>query len=99
MTPAGVEARSRVIADRLRAGLLDLDAPLVSSANPAFASSVIIVRTPRENARTLVGNVFDDGGIQGAAVGGLRLSPHVYNTEAHVDRAIAAVKKHRNLLA
>ena len=67
--------------------------------NPAFASSVIILSAPRENAAKLVNQVYEDAGVQTAPVGGLRLSPHVYNTEAHVDRAIAAVKKHRNLLA
>ena len=99
MTPAGVEARSTEIADRLRAGLQDLDVPFVSTANPAFTSSVIIMRAPRENASRLVSNVYDEAGVQGAAVGGLRLSPHIYNPHDHVDRAIAAVRKHRDLFA
>ena len=99
MTPAGIQARSKEIADRLRAGLQDLDVPFVSTANPAFTSSIIIMRAPSDSARQLVARVYDDAGVQGAPVGGLRLSPHVYNTEDHVDRAIAAVKKNRNLFA
>jgi selenocysteine lyase/cysteine desulfurase len=98
MTPAGVEARSAEIANRLREGLADLDVPFVSSANPAFASSVIILSAAGENARKLVSQVYDDAGVQTAAVGGLRMSPHVYNTEDHVNRVIAAVKKSRALL-
>jgi selenocysteine lyase/cysteine desulfurase len=98
MTPAGVEARSEAIASRLRAGLEDLGVAFVSTANPAFTSSVVIIQAPRENARTIVSNVFDDSGVQCAATGGFRMSPHIYNTEDHVDRVIAALKKHRNLL-
>jgi selenocysteine lyase/cysteine desulfurase len=40
-----------------------------------------------------------EAGIIVAAVGGLRLTPHVYNTEDHIDRAIAAVVSARDLLA
>lgn len=99
MTPAGVEARSAMITNRLRAGLADLDVPFVSTMNPAFASSVVILRAPRENAVKLVSNVFDEAAVQCAPVGGLRMSPHVYNNEDHVDRVIAAVKKNRGLFA
>lgn len=99
VTPAGIEKRSAMIADRLRAGYEDLGVPFVSTRNPAFTSSVIILRAPRSNAGKLVDLVFDEAGIQGAAVGGLRMSPHVYNTEDHVDRVVAAVRKNRSLFA
>lgn len=99
MTPAGVEARSKEIADRLRAGLQDLDVDFVSTANPAFTSSVIIVSAPRENAMNVVNQVFDIAAVQTAPVGGLRMSPHVYNTEDHVDRVLAAVKQSKGLLS
>jgi len=99
MTPQGVERRSAEIAGRLRAGLEDLGLGFVSSSNPAFASSVIILKTPQGNARELVGHLFDEAGVQTAAVGGLRLSPHVYNTEAHVDRVLDAMRKMRGMLA
>jgi selenocysteine lyase/cysteine desulfurase len=99
MTPAGIEKRSKMIADQLRAGLTDLGVEFVSTANPEFTSSIVILRAPRENARQLVGQVYDDAGVQTAGTGGLRMSPHVYNTEDHVDRVIAAVKKSRALLS
>ncbi len=98
LTPAGIEARSKEVADRLRAGLEDLGVDFVSSAHPAFTSSVVIIKAARENAGTMVGRVFDDAGVQCAATGGLRMSPHVYNNEDHVDRVIAAVNKNRGLL-
>ena len=99
MTPAGVEKQSAMIANRLRAGLLDLEVPFVSTANPLFTSSVIILQAPKENAPRLVNQVFDDSGIITAPVNGFRMSPHVYNTADHVDRILAAIKKSRGLLA
>ena len=98
MTPAGVEKQSAMIANRLRAGLLDLEVPFVSTANPLFTSSVIILKAPRENAPTMVNQVFDESGVITAPVGGFRMSPHVYNTADHVDRILAAIKKSRGLL-
>jgi selenocysteine lyase/cysteine desulfurase len=99
MTPAGIEKQSAMIANRLRAGLQDLEVPFLSSVNPLFTSSVIIVKSSSDNAPRLVNQVFDDSGVITAAVNGLRMSPHVYNTADHVDRILAAVKKSRNLLA
>ncbi len=99
MTPAGIEKQSKMIADRLRSGLQDLEVPFVSSANPLFTSSVIILKTPGQNGPRLVNQVFDDSGIITAPVNGFRMSPHVYNTAEHVDRILDAVKKSRNLLA
>ncbi|MDA0679157.1 MAG: aminotransferase class V-fold PLP-dependent enzyme [Proteobacteria bacterium] len=99
MTPAGIEERSMMIANRLREGLQDLNVKFVSTANPAFTSSIVILSAPRENSRQIVEQVYDNAGVQAAATGGLRMSPHVYNTADHVDRVIAAVKKSRALLS
>ncbi|MDH4109522.1 MAG: aminotransferase class V-fold PLP-dependent enzyme [Gammaproteobacteria bacterium] len=98
ITPAGIERRSREIADLLREGLLEADVPFVSSVNPNFTSSVIILSAPQENRRALLENVLRDGGVILAGVNGLRLSPHYYNTPGHVERAVAAVAKSRDLL-
>ncbi len=99
MTPAGIEKQSATIAGRLRAGLQDLGVPFVSTANPNFTSSVIILKAPRENAPILVKQVFDESGVITAPVGGFRMSPHVYNTADHVDRILAAIAKSRSLLS
>jgi selenocysteine lyase/cysteine desulfurase len=100
MTPAGIEEQSAKIANYLREGLQDLDVPFVSTANPLFASSVIILKTSNEDdAAQMVSQVFDDSGIITAPVNGFRMSPHVYNTKEHVDRVVAAVRKSRKLLS
>lgn len=98
MTPAGVEKQSAHIAAYLRAGLQDLDLPFVSTANPLFTSSVIILKMPQGVAPKAVDKVFTDSGVITAAVGGFRMSPHVYNTEDHVDRILAAISKSRPMM-
>lgn len=98
MTPVAVEKSAARIADRLRDGLTDLGVPFVSSRNPLFTSNVIILAAAPETANRLVANVLEDGGIVTAAVGGFRMSPHVYNTDDHIDRIVAAVAKSRALL-
>ena len=99
ITPAGIEECSKLVSDRLRAGLEDLGVAFVSTAHPDFTSSIVIIQMPRENARELVGRVFKDAAVQCAATGGFRMTPHVYNNEDHVDRVIAAVKKNRGMLS
>ena len=97
LTPAGVEKQSVSVAERLRAGLLDLALPFVSSVNPQFSSSVIILKAAQDNAARLVTELLKDSGIITAAVGGLRMSPHVYNNADHVDRVITSVGRLRAL--
>ena len=36
-------------------------------------------------------------GIAGAATGGLRLCPHIYNTMAQIERAVDGIKSMRHL--
>ena len=98
LTPAGIEQRSAALALRLRSALEDLGIKLVSNGNPPFASSVVILSAPRANAMQLVNQVFRDSGVQAAPTGGMRISPHIYNTDEHVDRIVAGVARNRGLL-
>ena len=97
-SPAEIERQSMHISNRLREGLTDIGAPFVSPLNPEFTSSVVILQAEYENAKIMTKNVLRDGGIITAATGGFRMSPHVYNTEDHIDRVVAAVAKSRDLL-
>jgi isopenicillin-N epimerase len=97
-TPAAIERRATALAARLRDGLTDLGVPLVSPSRADFHSNVLVVSAPAENGKLLVERILHDAGIIVAAVGGLRFAPHVYNTEAHIDRAIEAVAATRDLL-
>jgi len=98
-TPAAIERRASALAQRLRDGLADLGMPFVSPLQADFRSNVIVLSAPAENGGSLVERILREHGIIVAAVGGLRLTPHVYNTEEHIERAIVAVSGTRDLLA
>jgi selenocysteine lyase/cysteine desulfurase len=99
LTPAAIERRATVLAERLRDGLQNLGVRFVSPLHVAFSSNVVILSAPPANGNVLVQRVLDDAGIIVAAVGGLRMTPHVYNTDAHIDRMVDAVAGLRDLLA
>jgi selenocysteine lyase/cysteine desulfurase len=86
------------VSDYLRAGIADLGVKMLSPTKPAFTSSVVILPGPREGVMKMVGEVFNDSGIITAPVNGFRMSPHVYNTEDHVDRVLRSIAKFRGLL-
>lgn len=99
LTPAAIQQRATALAQRLRDGLRDLDLSFVSPLKEEFASNVVILSAPPENGSALVERVLQRSGIIVAAVGGLRMTPHVYNTEAHIDRMIEAADGSRDLLS
>ena len=72
---------------------------MVSTDHPDFTSSVVIARVPAGRAAGLVDRIFEEAGVQGAPTGGLRMSPHIYNTDEHVDQVLEAVGRHRDQLA
>ena len=98
LTPAVVEQRATAIADRLREALTDVDVPFVSSLHPDFRSNVIILAASQDGLRELPQRVLEHSGVITAATGGLRMSPHIYNTAEHVDRVAAAIAGSRQLL-
>jgi selenocysteine lyase/cysteine desulfurase len=98
LTPAGVERRAVAVADALRAALQDIGVPFVSPLHPDFRSTVIILQASKPEARGLPQKVFERSGIITAGTGGLRMSPHVYNTQAHVERVSTAIGEYRDLL-
>lgn len=90
--PAEVERRATAIADALREALRAIDVPFVSPLHPDFRSNVVILAAPAEARRVLPGQVFEASGVITAGTGGLRMSPHIYNTPEHVERVAAAIK-------
>ena len=98
ITPADIEAKATTIADYLRESLKNMNVNFVSSHNPLFTSNVIILKTPGANRQQLLQNILNDSGIILAGTGGLRMSPHIYNTNDHIDRVIKAISQSRDLL-
>lgn len=98
LTPAVVERRATAVAERLRGALNEIGVPFVSPAHPDFRSNVIILAVSEATRSAVAERVFRESGVIPAATGGLRFSPHIYNTAEHVDRVVAAVSQVRTML-
>ena len=85
---ARTEARVADLATMLKRGLKDAGFDLVTPMAPVLSGGVCIASVDGENRSKIVNGLYEQHGIAGAGTGGLRLSPHLYNTRAHIERAI-----------
>lgn len=91
--PKNVHDRVIYLADRLKKGLKNSGARLVSPENPEFSHGVVIIDIPENHRARISDMMYNQFGIAGSTTGGLRLCPHIYNTDAHIDRAVDGVKQ------
>ena len=97
--PHNVERHMLQLAERLKEGLIENGARLVTPIAPEFSAGVCIADVAPENRGQLFDRLYREHGIIGAPTGGLRLCPHLYNNDEHIDRAIAGVAELHHLLA
>jgi selenocysteine lyase/cysteine desulfurase len=92
-----IEARTTALAKALKDGLAHINkVTLVTPMDPQLSGGVVISQMAnfdRAKMSALVKDLYDKYGIAGAATGGLRLSPHVYNTMADIELAIRGVRE------
>ena len=81
--------------DMLRAGIAELGGRVVTPASAHGA--MLAVASTDENA--LVAAMGADSIIVSNRDGNVRISPHFYNNDADVERALASLRTHRDLLA
>lgn len=93
-----VEQRVLELAARLKAGAVDAGYSLVTPAKAELSGGVCIVAVPQAQRQDIYERLYHEHGIAGAAVNGIRLCPHVYNTIEHVDRAVAGLRALRPLV-
>ena len=91
---ARIEARVTDLATRLKEGLREAGYALVTPEAPALSAGVCIAAV-EGNRGALVNALYEEHGIAGAATGGLRLCPHVFNTVEHIDRAVRGARSLR----
>ena len=91
--PKNVHDRVIYLADRLKKGLKNSGARLVSPESAEFSHGVVIIDIPENHRAGISDMMYNQFGIAGSTTGGLRLCPHIYNTDAHIDRAIGGVKQ------
>ena len=96
--PDRVEKRMIDLARRLKEGIRELGIPLVTPMADELSAGVVIIEVPAESRAEVFSRMYDDHGIAGSTSGGLRLSPHLYNTAEHVERALAGLAALRPLI-
>jgi len=95
-----IEKRGRELAQSLMEGLRKLGGVQVwSHPDPQRSVAVVSFRPGTLDVRKLVAALYQKDRIACATRGGsdrpgLRLSPHLYNTHAEVDRTVAAVRRY-----
>ena len=96
---ARIEARVTELASQLKSGLQAIGAKLVTPMDPALSSGVCVVAVAPDKRQQAVTALYEGHGIAASPSGGLRLCPHLYNTRAHVQRAIDGITALKSLLA
>ena len=90
--PKRIEQRIAQLAQYLKQGIADAGLDLRTPMAPEFSHGVCITKLDPALRGEIVDRLYREHGIAGAASGGLRLCPTVYNTLEHIDRAIAGVE-------
>ena len=94
-------AETRAHVNELNAHLLDgldeLRATVVTPRDPDRRGALICVKS--KGASALVATLDGDGIVTSERDGSLRISAHCYNSVEDVDAVLAALERHRALLA
>jgi selenocysteine lyase/cysteine desulfurase len=93
-----IERRVHELAGTLKSELKMAGLKLITPLEPQFSAGVCIVDVPAAARTAVFERMYSEFGIAGAATGGFRLCPHVYNTAAHVDRAVRGLRSLRDLI-
>lgn len=64
----------------------------ITPLEPSLSGGIVIFNVQGKEARDIVPKLYQESGIACAATGGIRLSPHIYNTKKDIDKVIAAIK-------
>ena len=88
-----IEMRAIELARALKAGVTRIPgAELLSPSREDVSAAVVIARFEGLESGDVFEALYRDHGIAAAPTGGVRFTPHVYNTMADVERAVAAVE-------
>ena len=92
---AEIESRSRELASALVEGLTALDGVTMrTSGDPALRAAVVTFQPGSLDARRVLAALEEDGVVAATSGGGIRFSPHFYNSFEDVDRAVSAIDRY-----
>jgi selenocysteine lyase/cysteine desulfurase len=86
--PEAVETRVLALSDRVAEGLRELGFELAAPREPGETSGIVAGAHPEHPAEALAEALAERSIHVSHRAGRLRLSPHVYNTEEEIDRAL-----------
>ena len=82
---------NRMLKDKIR--LRVPKATFITPISPAMSGGIVIISVAGSDPKTIVQKLYDSHGIAVATTGGIRISPHVYNTAEDIDRVVEALVK------
>ena len=91
-----IEAHLRDLTGAIKEGVMRRGFNLVSPVDPARHGALITVCS--HNVGMLVKRLEEDGIITSSRDNNLRISPHIYNNLADVNRLLDCLTRHRELL-
>jgi selenocysteine lyase/cysteine desulfurase len=100
MREIGVEeTREHVLGltELLMDGVEELGGRVVTPREPERRGALVCIKSTDEHA--LVAAMAEEGIVTSSRDGNLRISPHAYNTEDEIRTVLAALERHRSLLA
>lgn len=65
----------------------------ITPLSPAVSGGIVIISLPNTDPKVVVQKLYQDHGIAVATTGGVRMSPHIYNTLADVDKLVDSLVK------
>ena len=88
-----IEARVRALAARMKEAVVERfpNVQFVTPMDPQLSAGVVIFSLPGVSRRDLFEGLYRDHNIGCAPTGGIRFSPHMYNTMDEVDRVVEAI--------
>jgi selenocysteine lyase/cysteine desulfurase len=88
-----IEARVRALAGRMKEAVSERlpGAHFVTPMDPQLSAGVVIFSLPGVDGRGIFEALYRDHNVGCAPTGGIRFSPHIYNTMDEVERAVDAI--------
>ena len=71
---------------------------MVTPGTPDMSAGVVVFNFPGRDTRAVYDAIYKQARIAASTKGGIRLCPHIYNTRADVELAVAAVERAASML-
>lgn len=67
-------------------------AAFVTPLSPDFSGGIVIIQIPGKDTKDIYQKLYERYGVACSPTGGIRLSPHIYNTRADIDKVVKGLE-------